>query len=651
MQDSVAQYALTCPQCQLSQRRVDRKQEPYTQVKIDARPFEKWAIDFVGPLPESHDKKKWILTAIDIATGWPLARATTDAKAEVVADFLSDIYVNYGAFRELLSDNGTNLSAEIVEEYLKRIRGKHQLTTAYHPQTNGKVERFNGMLGSILTKFLVNKNIVQWTDFLPSALFACRIRNHSSTGMSPFKLLYGMEPRLTGDQIDFDRDRLDDDLTTRLERMLSSRALANRKLVEKGIKARKLRADRLQKFDVELEPGQYVLLVNEHREKFQPTYFGPFRVEKRLFFGTYVLSAHMVGETQPRILEKPVNGTRLRLYYPSDDDRVRVIMSQAWKELLDARGGRIEAPTKENMEFIDRHSDPPNLSRSAFLTRLGPSNVSGDRSFQVGEGPDFRDTTADATRFIQSGRRGVVAWQRHGEAIQQSAKQFPTLSEGATVTSGQGQDPGVAAEPSELTETVEKPRHVPEMPGLYPQITLEGVRTEQESNAIEREDIRSNDEVEDPFIGLAPRDVNDSPESYEETASLGPGEPFPTVEPTPSIDMTDALDNELTYSLSYEPQSSVPQERTMESPSPEPSVHGSDGEDMVLDKTVRDRKRPRDPSPVPHTSIRKRAKRKRETDAAKLERVLTTTRARDVPGRSLRSTIKLSEKLRGKQSK
>ena len=101
------------------------------------------------------------------------------------------------------------------------------------------------MLGSILTKLLIDRPIIEWAEKLPSALWACRIRSHNYTSMSPFKLMYGLEPRLTGDQEEFDQDNLDADVGLRIEKMLTNRAIANRKLIERGIYAKKLCIDRL----------------------------------------------------------------------------------------------------------------------------------------------------------------------------------------------------------------------------------------------------------------------------------------------------------------------------------------------------------------------------------------------------------------------
>ena len=68
-------------------------------------------------------------------------------------------------------------------------------TTAYHPQTDGLCERFNGILKSLL-RVRVNKEKNDWDDQLPHALLAYRVNTQSSTGVTPFELLYSREVRL-----------------------------------------------------------------------------------------------------------------------------------------------------------------------------------------------------------------------------------------------------------------------------------------------------------------------------------------------------------------------------------------------------------------------------------------------------------------------
>ena len=59
--------------------------------------------------------------------------------------------MNYGPPKELLSDNGTNLLASVVEDHLRKLHARHRYTRAYHPRINEKVENLNGTLGEMLT--------------------------------------------------------------------------------------------------------------------------------------------------------------------------------------------------------------------------------------------------------------------------------------------------------------------------------------------------------------------------------------------------------------------------------------------------------------------------------------------------------------------
>lgn len=90
--------------------------------------------------------------------------------------------------------------AAAVDNYLGRLKIKHKLTSAFHPRTNGKVERLNGVLKQMLRKF-VQGAIHCWDQFIEPALLACRIRKHRVTGYSPFYLVYGQHPVIPGDPL------------------------------------------------------------------------------------------------------------------------------------------------------------------------------------------------------------------------------------------------------------------------------------------------------------------------------------------------------------------------------------------------------------------------------------------------------------------
>ena len=208
--------------------------------------FHRWAIDLIGILPQTPAGNRWIFTAIEYATGWPVARALPDARAETIARVIhDDITMVYGPPDEVLSDNGTNLAGQVLNTYIKLLAAKHCFTTPYHPRTNGKVENLNGLLGSMLTKMLTNKPTILWDQYLQQATFSVRIRVHTITGYSPYYLMFGRHPKLPSDDnrlrpLKADGDmlqaRLDD-----IEKMQHARMIANERLVDKAIKTQQIR--------------------------------------------------------------------------------------------------------------------------------------------------------------------------------------------------------------------------------------------------------------------------------------------------------------------------------------------------------------------------------------------------------------------------
>jgi hypothetical protein len=122
----------------------------------------------------------------------------------------------------------------VFRELLKRLGAQQQLTTTYHPQTDGLVERLNQTLKNIIKRFC-NTRATDWDQFLRGAVFAYNTSVQESTGESPFFLLYGRDARLPADWY---ARRSQDDLTKETgeyrSRLLTSlaeaRAIANANL-------------------------------------------------------------------------------------------------------------------------------------------------------------------------------------------------------------------------------------------------------------------------------------------------------------------------------------------------------------------------------------------------------------------------------------
>ena len=110
-----------------------------------ALPFEKWGIDYVGPIaPTSKHGKSYIIVAIDYFTKWSEAQAVRKDDARTSATLLTErIICWFGVPGELVSDRGTHFLNDVVEELTSYFNIWHDKTTPYKPSTNGKVESTN----------------------------------------------------------------------------------------------------------------------------------------------------------------------------------------------------------------------------------------------------------------------------------------------------------------------------------------------------------------------------------------------------------------------------------------------------------------------------------------------------------------------------
>jgi len=165
--------------------------------------FERWEVDIVGLLPITRERNRYIVVAMDYFSRWPEAKPLKTANADTVATFLyEEIICRFGAPRILQSDRGTHFVNELIQRLTKKFKIKHSLSSPYHLQSNGLVERFNKMLCEGIAKLAEEVN--QWNRFIQPILFAYRTKELKISKQSPYMLVYGREPTLV---IDYGRYR------------------------------------------------------------------------------------------------------------------------------------------------------------------------------------------------------------------------------------------------------------------------------------------------------------------------------------------------------------------------------------------------------------------------------------------------------------
>ena len=197
----VLEYVKACYCCQMTSKDKPLVDPPW-KIKTSGL-FERFGIDFIGPLPKTADGNRYIIVAVEYLTKWAVARAThVDTAAEAAKFIFEEIVCVFGLPNTLASDRGTHFLGEAVQVLLQKLIIKHKISTPYHPQSNGLVESCNKQLIRLLRNECY-KNVREWDRFIPLSLWRYRVKVNSETKISPFALLYGKEPlKRISDEVD-----------------------------------------------------------------------------------------------------------------------------------------------------------------------------------------------------------------------------------------------------------------------------------------------------------------------------------------------------------------------------------------------------------------------------------------------------------------
>jgi hypothetical protein len=166
-------------------------------IPVPERRFAHVHVDLVGPFPVSTEGYTHIFTMVDRTTRWaeaiPVPGTTTRHCAEA---FFRGWVSRFGVPEMLTSDRGGQFTSEIWAALCQRLGIKHLLTTAYHPQANGLVERFHRQLKDAFRARLAGVN---WAEHLPWVLLGLRAAPKEDSGVSSAEMLYGTPLTLPGE--------------------------------------------------------------------------------------------------------------------------------------------------------------------------------------------------------------------------------------------------------------------------------------------------------------------------------------------------------------------------------------------------------------------------------------------------------------------
>ena len=194
----IRNWCRECHDCQTS--KVTRHiHSPVEKLPLPDARFAEVHVDLVGPLPTSNGMT-YMLTAIDRFSRWPEVFPIPNIQAETVADAFTYGWISrFGVPKVLITDRGSQFTSKIWHDIARILGIKLQHTTAYHPQSNGLVERLHRQLKAALKAHSASN---QWTKHLALVLLGIRTAPRGTTDdetWTPAELTYGQSLRLPGD--------------------------------------------------------------------------------------------------------------------------------------------------------------------------------------------------------------------------------------------------------------------------------------------------------------------------------------------------------------------------------------------------------------------------------------------------------------------
>ncbi|KAI6660178.1 Gag-pol fusion protein [Oopsacas minuta] len=322
MYNDVRKYVAACDICQRVNESGNfiKAKAPLHPIKVDPEVWKMVGVDLIGPLTMTPRGNKYIITMVDYFSKWPEADALPDKSAKGVALFLYKTMCRFGCTQVVISDQGREFVNKVNQELFDLTKTTHRISTAYHPQTNGLVERFNQTIQRALLK-LVIKEQDNWDMYIDGVLFAYRTSVQKTTKKSPFEIMYLREAILPI-EMDFMPEYLNIPADPNIDAFICQMNNIKKSLygkvdknIQEGQEKQKNEYDKKQKQSKNFKPGTLVLLRNSAKDgrkgdKFRMRYLGPYEIFQDIGKGVYKLRNCVTGI----LLKKTQNISRLKLY-------------------------------------------------------------------------------------------------------------------------------------------------------------------------------------------------------------------------------------------------------------------------------------------------------------------------------------------------
>jgi hypothetical protein len=148
-------------------------------------------MDLLGPLPPAQGNIRYVVVAVEYFSKWieakPLATITS---AIVEKYFWQNIICRFGVLKAIIVDNGAQFDSEAFRTFCDQIRTNMHFASVRHPESNGLVERANGVILTGIMRSIFNLSKGKWPDELVKVVWNHNTLVSKSTGFTPFNLMF-----------------------------------------------------------------------------------------------------------------------------------------------------------------------------------------------------------------------------------------------------------------------------------------------------------------------------------------------------------------------------------------------------------------------------------------------------------------------------
>ena len=202
----IPSYVRSCKNCQLVKVKNRPSLGTLQPIQTPDLPMDLWSMDtVVMGSAANQTRAKYVQVITDHHSRYVWAFATPKNTSATVTTLLTQLFRIIGSPKALITDRGTNFTSKEFSKFLADNHVGHRLTSPYHPQANGQVEKANHTILNGLRLALLDRPNLKWSTLLDKVVRNYNRTPHSSTGYSPQLLQFGLSP--TKEDISVDEAR------------------------------------------------------------------------------------------------------------------------------------------------------------------------------------------------------------------------------------------------------------------------------------------------------------------------------------------------------------------------------------------------------------------------------------------------------------